>query len=482
MSEPVEGHVRETDAFTLRMERDPLLRSTITAITLFDQLPDWDRLVERVERATRLVPSFRARLVPSPLGLAPPSFALDPDFDLSWHLRRVDAPAPHALETVVEMARIAGMTAFDPARPLWEFTLVGGLEGGHAALLMKVHHALTDGVGGIDLAAHVVDGDREPTELGPMPPLPTHERLGEGSLPEALGFEARRWTEVAGAVLAGAPAAAGRALRDPLGTLRSTAATAASLARFVRPVTSTRSPVMTERRLQWSLGYLDVPLDRLKAAGKAAGGSLNDAFLAGVTGGLRRYHEHHDAIVPALRVTMPISVRRPDDPVGGNRITLVRFEVPVAVTDPKARMREIGGRCAEMRAEPALPWSEAVAGALNLLPTAVTGGMLKHVDFLASNVPGFPVPVFIGGARIEAFYAFGPTIGAAANITLMSYRGTCHLGVTTDNGAVPDPDLLRACFVEGFEEVMAPTATTKPRAARGARPARRAVASRVARG
>src|SRR5690606_17044756 len=151
----------ETDAFTLRMERDPLLRSTITAVTVFDRAPDWDRLVERVDRATRLVPAFRARLVGTPLSLAPPRWELDDDFDLTWHLRRVNAPEPHTVETVVERARIAGMTAFDPARPLWEFTLVGGLQGGQAALLMKVHHALTDGVGGIDLAAHVVDGDRE---------------------------------------------------------------------------------------------------------------------------------------------------------------------------------------------------------------------------------------------------------------------------------------------------------------------------------
>ena len=107
-----------------------------------------------------------------------------------------------------------------------------------------------------------------------------------------------------------------------------------------------------------------------------------------------------------------------------------------------------------MREEPALPYSEAVAGVLNLLPTAVTGGMLKHVDFLASNVPGFPKPVYIGGGRVEGFYAFGPTIGASANVTLMSYQGTCNIGVTTDNGAVPDPDELLRCLADGFEEVL----------------------------
>ena len=74
----------------------------------------------------------------------------------------------------------------------------------------------------------------------------------------------------------------------------------------------------------------------------------------------------------------------------------------------------------------------------NLLPVAVTGGMLKHVDLLASNVPGFPSEIFVGGARMDAFYPFGPTLGSAANITLMSYAGTCHIGINTDVGAVPD--------------------------------------------
>jgi diacylglycerol O-acyltransferase len=452
--DPLEAHVRETDAFTFRMERDPLLRSTITAVAVFDRSPDWDLLVDRVERATRLAPSFRERLVSSPFGLAPPRWVLDPDFDLSWHLQRVDAPVPHTLETVLDMARVAGMTAFDPARPLWSFTLVEGLDAGRAALVMKVHHALTDGIGGIQLAAHVVDLERTPGDLGPMPPPPTAAVHGLGDrVAEAIGFDVSRWGRIAGSMAAAAPAALVRSLRHPAQTASTLAATAGSLARFVRPVTSTRSPVMTERRLRWHFAILDVPVDQLKAAGKAAGGTVNDAFLAGITGGLRRYHEAHDSGVSGLRVTMPISVRSEDDPEGGNRVTLVRFEVPVALVDPVARMRAIGALSADLRRERALPFSEMVAGVLNLLPAAVTGGMLKHVDFLASNVPGFGGTVYLGGARMEAFYPFGPPIGSAANITLMSYRGTCHIGVNTDQGAVPDPDVFLGCLAAGFAEV-----------------------------
>jgi diacylglycerol O-acyltransferase len=160
-------------------------------------------------------------------------------------------------------------------------------------------------------------------------------------------------------------------------------------------------------------------------------------------------------MVSSLRMSMPISVRKPDDPSGGNRITLVRFAVPVAVTDPACRMRTIRKASADAQHEPALEYSEAVAGVLNLLPPAVAGGMLKHVDFLASNVPGLRDRIYVGGARVDAFYAFGPTTGAALNATLMSYCGTCHVGVNTDVGAVPDPEVLLECISEGFDEVLA---------------------------
>jgi diacylglycerol O-acyltransferase / wax synthase len=111
--------------------------------------------------------------------------------------------------------------------------------------------------------------------------------------------------------------------------------------------------------------------------------------------------------------------------------------------------------CLNARHEPAIPYTNAIAGALNVLPRGLVGGMLKHVDFLASNVPGLDVPVYLGGARVLQIYPFGPTLGAALNVTLLSYCSTCNLGVNCDTGAVPDPDLLLECLREGFDEVLA---------------------------
>lgn len=453
--EVLEAHLGQRDTFTWRMERDPLLRSTIVAITTFDRAPDWPVVVDRVERMTRTTPTFREKLVPTPLGLASPRWTLDPDFDLRWHLRRVAVPAGAGFEHVLELARVAGMTAFDPARPLWEFTVVEGLPDGGAALVLKVHHALTDGIGGLELAAGVVDLTPEPADLGPLPPAPaTPPHSTADGLGEAVGHDLRVLADSAARQLGALPGRALRAARDPVGAARGVVATAGSVARMVAPVRSTLSPVMTGRRLQWHYTAMAVPLDGLRDAAHAVSGTLNDAFLAGVTGGLRRYHELHGAPVDRLRLTMPISTRPPGAAAGGNQVTLARFAVPVGIADPVERIREIDRLCAGMRRQEAIPYSDAIAAALNLLPAPVTGSMLKHIDVLASNVPGWPDPVWVGGAEVTAFHAFGPSLGASANLTLISYRGTCWIGVTTDAGAVPDTAAFADCLRSGFDEVL----------------------------
>jgi diacylglycerol O-acyltransferase len=239
--------------------------------------------------------------------------------------------------------------------------------------------------------------------------------------------------------------------------LRSTSdalATAASVGRFVRPVSDTLSPVMTGRSLDRHLDMIGVDLHDLKRAARSAGGTLNDAFVAAVTGGLRRYHERHASEAAELMVTMPVSIRTENDAAAGNRITLVRFKVPVGVADPVERVRLTGRQCRTARDERAVRLTNAIAGTLNLLPSAVLGSMLKHVDFVASNVPGVSMPIYLGGAAVSGYYAFGPTTGSAMNITLLSYNGTCCIGFTIDTAAVPDWDVLMECFREGFEEVL----------------------------
>jgi hypothetical protein len=158
--------------------------------------------------------------------------------------------------------------------------------------------------------------------------------------------------------------------------------------------------------------------------------------------------------VGELRITLPISIRKEGDPAASNRITLARFKVPVGIADPAERVRLTGQQCRVARDERALPLSNTIAGTLNLLPSGVVGSMLKHIDFLASNVPGINVPLYLAGAPVSGYYAFGPTTGSSLNITLLTYCGTCCVGFTIDTAAVPDYDVLIECFREGFEEVL----------------------------
>ena len=239
-----------------------------------------------------------------------------------------------------------------------------------------------------------------------------------------------------------------------MSSARAAVETAASVYRTVRPINRTGSPLMKERRLVRRLGVHEVPLAGHEGGRQRSGGTLNDAFLAGITGGLRRYHEQHGAQLGDLHVCMPVSLRTDGDPIGGNRITLMRFDLPAAPIDAEERIRLTHERAGTVRTEKSLPYTQLIAGGLNLVPRWYIASILRNVDFLASDVPGIPVPVFIGGAAVTMQYPFGPTIGAGVNVTLMSYVDTCALGINVDTGAVPDFEVFHECLVAGFDEVL----------------------------
>ncbi len=448
--------MRASDAFSWYMERDPALRSTVVAIIWLDRAPGWDVLAARIDRMSRFMPSARQRVIEPPFRLTTPRWTYDPHFDLDWHLRRVTAPAPRTRDAVLQLARRAAMDAFDRDRPLWELTLVEGIEGGEAALILKFHHSLSDGVGGMRMLAVMLDLQRTPPDLGEMPPVPPGEVLGMRALVTgAIGSMAGQAARLVRRGGEAAIPALLRYVRDPVGTVRGAATMARSVYRTAAPMLDTMSPVMRERAMTRHLAMMEVSLDALKRAAKAADGTLNDAYLAAVTGALRRYHERHGTAVKSLRVVMPINLRTEDEMGWGNRITLQRLTVPVSEPDPATRMRLLHRVTAAARAEPSLPITDAIAGALNMLPAGYVGGMLKHTDFVASNVPGTPMPVYLAGSKITGFFAFGPTIGASLNITLLSYGGTCHIGINIDTAAVPDPGVLLQCLQEGFTEITA---------------------------
>ena len=456
--ERFETHMSDSDALMWNIEKDPLLRSTIVTVLLLDRAPDWDRLVDKIERGTWLIPRLRQRIATPLLRMGPPQWSGDANFDLGYHLRRVRACEP-SLDAVLDIARTAAMAGFDRARPLWEYTVVEGLEGGRSAMILKVHHSMTDGVGGMKLLLMLFDFEREPEPVPPPDRVDAVPVFGPMDLVlSALGHNQRRVLGIARRGVIESVGVTRAILDDPVHTLQEAWRVAGSVVRFLEPATDPYSPIMRARTLARQLSTLDVPLDSLKQAAKTVGGSLNDSFVASVLGGMRRYHELHGVSVDELRMVMPINLRSEGSALGGNHFTPARFLVPLTIKDPAERIVAVGRLTREIRAEPAVHLTDALAGILNQLPTTITtalfGSMLKGADFVTSNVPGAPFEIFSAGARLERMYAFAPLAGAAVNVTLLSSCGTCCIGVNVDSVAVPDSDALLRCLDDGFTEVL----------------------------
>ena len=444
--QPPPQPLSSSEAVLWTIERDPTLRSTIVVVALLDAPPDLARLRDRLGSAARVFPRLRQRVQPRRAGV--PRWVDIGHLDLDHHLRRVQLPAPGTLRDLMEMAGQQAGEVFDPARPLWLMTVVDGLEGGRAAVVMKVHHAMTDGVGGVGLLPILTDPEASPAANRVPGPLhesgPTRARSGS---PAGLGL------------LGAAGSTLGAAVAHPLSTAGSAPRLVRSIGKLLAPATRALSPVTTARGLDRHLDTLDVPVEDLARAGRSVGGTLNDAFLAAVVGGLRRYHEHHGFDVEALRVTMPISTRRGGDERGGNRFTPARFALPSAIDDPAESMRALGNIARRWRQEPAIGLTNVLAGVLSHLPgevtTSVFGSMLKGIDFVATNVPGAQERSWLAGAEVLQLYGFGPTTGAAVSVALLSHLDTCGIGVNSDASAIPDPGVLTACLRESFDEIVA---------------------------
>lgn len=436
-----EQRMSDSDALMWSIEKDPMLRSTITAVFLLDRAPDRARLRHLMERGTRLVPRMRQRVRGNMFSLAPPRWEVDPNFDLDFHLRWVRAGGDRSMRSVLDMAQPLAMQGFDRARPLWEMTVVEDLVDGQAAVVMKVHHAITDGVGAVKIALVMFEMERDAAEAEMPEPPPVHVLNPLERLVDAVDHVRRRNLGIALRSAATVTGAVGGLVTDPAGAAHRAADVTSSVGRMLAPATSPLSPLMTGRSLSVHFDTVTVGLADAKAAAHAAGGTLNDAFVAATCAGFRRYHRAMGTPADALRMSMPINVRdEAHADTTGNQFAPARFPIPLTIEDPRDCMGALHELVAGQRAEPALALVEPMAGLLNRLPTTLStsffGSMLKGIDLVTSNVPGAPFPMYTAGARIEALFPFGPMAGAAANLTLLSYLDDLLIGVNVDPAAV----------------------------------------------
>ncbi len=454
-----EHRMSDTDALLWNVEKDPSLRSTVTTVLVLDRVLPRDVLVRRFERVSRVVPRLRQRVRANPLSVAPPRWEVDPHFDLHFHLWWVKAPGKGTLRDVMSIAEPVAMSGFDRARPLWRAVVVEGLADRQSAIVLKLHHAITDGVGGMQLQLELLDLESDAPER-PMPEPPeVHVMSQPERVVDAFQHARRRQLGIAKRSAASVTSGAAKAISDPLQAVGTTADLAASIGRVLRPATHPLSPLMTGRSLSVHFDTMTLPLDRTKKAAKRAGGKLNDAFVTGIARGLRHYHLRHGIDCDELRMAIPINLRNEDTSnVAGNAFVPARIEIPIDVEDPVEHMRQIHDLVVGARTEPANELVDPLSNVLNRLPTsavtALFGSMVKSVDFTASNVPGAPIPVYLAGARMVSQFPFGPMAGAALNVTLLSYQNDLNIGVASDPSAVPDPEVLHSSLEAGFDEVL----------------------------
>lgn len=457
-----ENEMSAFEAVMWRAEVDPRLRSTTTSLLLLDQAPDWARVHAAHRWVAEAVPRFRQRVVDPALGIGPPVWVEDPDFNLDYHLRRVRLPEPGSERQLLDLAQNLAMTPFDKARSPWEATVIEGLEGGRAAYVLKLHHATSDGLGIIQLLTRVFGRQREP---GAKPPVPPPAGPSRTRVPHAAQLAVRRLGRrllSLPAQAAGAASTLGQTLstwtRDPAAA-RKRLDYAKSAARVLGNKPVPGSGLFRRRSLSWRFDMLEFPLRDMKAAAKAAQGSLNDVFLAGLIGGFRRYHDEMGVSLARMPIGFPISIRTEGDAMGGNKFAGSQYAAPLDIDDPVERVRHIQAFLKATRAEPALDVLVRMMPLVTRLPlaavTALSAGFTTAQDAQISNVPGIAHPVYMGGARITHFYPYAPVPGCGMMIAMLTHDGRCCIGINSDRAAVTEPELLVECLRAGLQDILA---------------------------
>lgn len=457
------GTAPSLDAFeTLmwRMDVYPNLRSSVVGIELLDCAPDRQRILGAHRWGVAAIPRLRDRLVEVPL--ATPEWVEDSSFDLETHLDFVCLPGPGSERQLLDHAARFAMAPFDRARPPWQAQVIEGLEGGRAAYLLKLHHALSDGIGIVQLMSFMHSRSREPSGRAEVPPPVQTGRYTDTAV--LAVWRRRLLRELATAPKrasalwsAGARALATPADGEPL--LSRAARYAASARRALAPYMAPPSPLLKDRSRQWHFEMLDLPLAPFKAAAKACKASLNDAFIAGLLGGFARYHAEMGREVDEMPIGMPINVRNEHASGGGNHFAPGQLAGRLKGATPIERMRHIGEQVARLRDEPALAAPLALMPLLARLPPSVVakamGPKMAANDLQISNVPGIRDTVYLAGARVTRLYPFAPLPGVAGMITLVSHGEHCCIGLNLDARAIAEPDRLIRALRASFDEVLA---------------------------
>jgi diacylglycerol O-acyltransferase / wax synthase len=449
------------DASFLYLER-PAMHMHVAGLSVLDPStrPDGRLRFEDIERvfASRLhmAPRLRQKVKMVPFDLALPVWADDAAFDLDFHLRRAALPSPGGRAELSEQVQRILSRPLDRSKPLWELYVIEGVEDGHVATLMKVHHAMIDGLSGMHLTAALFDLSPEVPE---EPPAPAWHPDPEPSSQQLL--------QEAGQTVFKHPV---QAVMDGIDAIRRSPALAAIEANAVwsgfrsildmgaRPPSALDVQIGPNRRF----AIADAPLQRFKDIKDALGGTVNDAVLTVVGGAMHRLLRERGEPTRGrtLRVMVPVSVQASRDVSLGNRVAPAFVDLPVGAMGPKRRLGMVREGTAHLKDSMMAMSADAIIG----LGAYAPGGMLAAAARLASrgpwfnlvvsNIPGPPQPMYMAGARLVAQYPSLPLgENSALSIACTSIGGTMAFGLTGDYDGMPDLQALAFALEESIAEV-----------------------------
>jgi diacylglycerol O-acyltransferase len=446
------------DSSFLHLERDTAHMHVAGCMVFEGEAPTYDELVEQISGRLHLVPRYRQRLAFVPFNQGRPVWVDDPHFNIAFHVRHTALPSPGGEAQLKRLAGRVFSQALDRSRPLWEIWLVEGMCDGRFALLSKTHHALVDGVSGVDIATVLFDTSADPMPVAPPDhewvarPLPSGAQL----LADALLERATVPAEIVRGVRA--------TLRGPRHVAQRAGRAVGGVGAMARaglqaaPSSPLNVRIGPHRRFTWVRG----DLQEFKAIKNALGGTVNDVVLAVVAGALGRYLRMHgeatDELV--LRAMVPISVRADVERGAlGNRVAAMWAPLPIGVTDPTQRLLAISRDMDGIKESGQAVGAQVLTELSGFAPPTIMAqaarlqARQRLFNLVVTNVPGPQFPLYMLGRELDAMYPMVPLAeNQALGIAIMSYNGQLNFGLNADYDAMPDlealADELRASIAE----------------------------------
>lgn len=436
----------------------------VGALSIFEGGPLFDaggrlrisEIRDLVQSRLSRMPRFRRRLMHVPYDQGRPIWVDDDRFDITYHVRHTALPRPGTWEQLVALTTRVQENLLDRERPLWELWFVEGLEDGNVALVQKTHHALIDGVSGVDVATLLLDPS--PDHVPPVPddwtpePAPSPAQL----LVDTLVERVTEPTEIVRSVR--------RMLRVPRRALAQAGELAQSFGTMlsrdvIAPVTSINGRTGRHRRLS----TVRVPLSDVKEIRAGLGGTVNDVVLCGVAGGLHRLFAHRREPTEGLklRVMVPVSIRS-DDERGtlGNKVSAMFVSLPVGPMPVRDRLAAVTAQTQHLKERHQAVGADFLINMTGFAaPTLISlAARLVHrqrlLNLVVTNVPGPQFPLYMMGARLlEAFPIVPLTRNLTVVVGILSYDGTLHFGLWGDRDAAADLEVLAGGIDDAFAEL-----------------------------